>query len=398
MTRRCDCTGCPTSESSITGAQSFDQWFDRAPGGREEFCARVGLDPNRPYVLFVGGALFPGTQTEAEYVANVWIPELRADPRLAELQVLVRPHPRRRAQWADVPFDGLAGVSVWPPADRVSMPVDEETRADFFDSLAHSDAVVGINTTAMIEAAAVGRRVQPVLPPVVRGLAERHLPLRLSPRGRRRNRGERRVVGGAPRAAGGDAGGPRGRVGGAASPIPRRVRAPPRAGSACAAARPRIDRGRGCASAEPSGPSFAPVALAAARARDGDERHPRLPLSTPPVAGERCGSSGGGSQARRPSRRSPRRSARAAQGGAADHSSRVTAAAPESRARAPRSRRRRAVPQATSSPCGRTNEPMNALDALLSRLPARQAPARADRRCSSNVRASSRKPPFSRRR
>ena len=157
--------GMPDERIVVTGAQSFDQWFDRAPGGREEFCARVGLDPNRPYVLFVGGALFPGTQTEAEYVANVWIPELRADPRLAELQVLVRPHPRRRAQWADVPFDGLAGVSVWPPPDRVSMPVDEETRADFFDSLAHSDAVVGINTTAMIEAAAVGRRVHALLPP-----------------------------------------------------------------------------------------------------------------------------------------------------------------------------------------------------------------------------------------
>ena len=45
------------------------------------------------------------------------------------------------------------------------MPVDEETRADFFDSIFHSAAVVGINTTAMIEAAVVGRSVHTVLDP-----------------------------------------------------------------------------------------------------------------------------------------------------------------------------------------------------------------------------------------
>jgi hypothetical protein len=157
--------GMPGDRIVVTGAQSFDQWFDRAPGGRREFCARVGLDPDRPYVLFAGGALFPGSQTEAEYVAGEWIPDLRADPRFGDLQVLVRPHPRRRAQWAEVSFDGLEGVAVWPRPDEVSMPVDEETRADFFDALYHSAAVVGINTTAMIEAAAVGRRVHALLPP-----------------------------------------------------------------------------------------------------------------------------------------------------------------------------------------------------------------------------------------
>ncbi len=157
--------GMPEERIVITGAQSFDQWFDRVPGSREAFCERVGLDPDRPFVLFVGGALFPGSQTEAEYVANVWIPELRADPRLADLQVLVRPHPRRGAQWAEAPLDGFAGVRVWPPPELVSMPVDEETRADFFDALYHSATVVGINTTAMIEAAAVGRQVHALLPP-----------------------------------------------------------------------------------------------------------------------------------------------------------------------------------------------------------------------------------------
>jgi len=157
--------GMPGERIVITGAQSFDQWFDRTPGDRGEFCARVGLDPQRPFVLFVGGALFPGSQTEAEYVHDVWIPELRADSRLADLQVLLRPHPRRREQWGAVSFAGLSAVSVWPSPQQISMPVDEESRSDFFDALHHSAAVVGINTTAMIEAAAVGRPVHALLPP-----------------------------------------------------------------------------------------------------------------------------------------------------------------------------------------------------------------------------------------
>jgi hypothetical protein len=41
--------------------------------------------------------------------------------------------------------------------------VNESDRQDYFDSLYHSEAVVGINTTAMIEAAIVGRTVHSVL-------------------------------------------------------------------------------------------------------------------------------------------------------------------------------------------------------------------------------------------
>ncbi len=155
----------PEDRIVLTGAQSFDQWFDRVPTDREAFCRRIGLDPIRPYVLFVGGALFPGADTEAEYVRSVWIPELQADPRLAGLQVLARPHPRRREQWAAVSFQGLDHVRVWPSPSLVSMPVDEETRADFFDAIHHSAAVVGVNTTAMIEAAVVGRPVHALRAP-----------------------------------------------------------------------------------------------------------------------------------------------------------------------------------------------------------------------------------------
>ena len=44
-------------------------------------------------------------------------------------------------------------------------PVVDNARADLFDTMAHSVAVVGINTTAMIEAAILGKSVLTILVP-----------------------------------------------------------------------------------------------------------------------------------------------------------------------------------------------------------------------------------------
>src|SRR5207248_1363799 len=48
---------------------------------------------------------------------------------------------------------------------RAQAPTDESSKADYYDSIHHSAAVVGLNTTAMIEAAIVGRPVLTVLDP-----------------------------------------------------------------------------------------------------------------------------------------------------------------------------------------------------------------------------------------
>jgi hypothetical protein len=45
------------------------------------------------------------------------------------------------------------------------MPVDKGSQADYYDSIHHSVAVVGINTSAMIESAVVGRVVHTILVP-----------------------------------------------------------------------------------------------------------------------------------------------------------------------------------------------------------------------------------------
>src|SRR5207253_7118830 len=53
------------------------------------------------------------------------------------------------------------GARIWPRYGEE--PLDESSRRNYFDSIFHSAAVVGINTSAQIESAIVGRPVHTVL-------------------------------------------------------------------------------------------------------------------------------------------------------------------------------------------------------------------------------------------
>jgi hypothetical protein len=153
----------PRERVRTTGAHVFDDWFERRPSrSREQFLAQLGLEPSQPYLVYVcssGNVARPG---EVEFVSR-WIEALRssANERLRRINVIVRPHPNDR-QWLDVKLE-YENTVLWP-AQGIH-PIAAEARADFFDTLAYSAAVVGINTTAMIEAAIVGKSVLTVLVP-----------------------------------------------------------------------------------------------------------------------------------------------------------------------------------------------------------------------------------------
>lgn len=152
----------PADRVVVTGAQCFDHWFDRQPTRtRAQFCAELGLDPARPIILFVGTAYPKGSPPEAPY-AREWLEALRRSgiPEVAAANVLLRPHPAQPAGWAELDLSGLGPVATWG-----SSPVDERSRADYFDSLYHSAVVVGINTSAFLEAAIIGREVLTVVAP-----------------------------------------------------------------------------------------------------------------------------------------------------------------------------------------------------------------------------------------
>ena len=77
--------------------------------------------------------------------------------------MLVRPHPKRGQEWVGVDLSDVPGVVVYP--GEAHAPTDTATKADYFDSIYHCGRLVGLNTSAMIEAAIVGRPVLTVLDP-----------------------------------------------------------------------------------------------------------------------------------------------------------------------------------------------------------------------------------------
>jgi hypothetical protein len=160
----------PDSRVAVTGAQAFDRWFDRRPSrDRAAFCREVGLPSDRPFVLFTGSSIFIARAEKEMPFVRRWIQALRAssDPLVRDLGVLVRPHPYNGQAWRAEEFDGLDGVAVWPRGGYD--PIDEANRVGLFDSLHHCAAVTGINTSAMIEAAIVGRPVLAIETPEFAG-------------------------------------------------------------------------------------------------------------------------------------------------------------------------------------------------------------------------------------
>ncbi|MGE3401317.1 MAG: hypothetical protein AB7K63_01940, partial [Vicinamibacterales bacterium] len=156
--------GVPPERIVVTGAQAYDQWFNRRPSrGREDFCRRVGLPADRPFLLYVCSSLFRGTANEPAFV-EAWIRAIRSssEPRIRDIGILVRPHPARLDEWQTTDLSGYRDVAFWG-----AHPVDDEAKDDYFDSMYYSAGVVGINTSAFIEAAAVGKPVHAVALPEI---------------------------------------------------------------------------------------------------------------------------------------------------------------------------------------------------------------------------------------
>jgi hypothetical protein len=98
---------------------------------------------------------------EVDFVRR-WAGEIRRAPALADCNILVRPHPRALEEWI-----GL-DVSEWP---GVAIARSKVVNADqlLYDTLFHSAAVVGLNTSAQLEAGILGKPVYTILAPEFEG-------------------------------------------------------------------------------------------------------------------------------------------------------------------------------------------------------------------------------------
>jgi hypothetical protein len=174
--------GARSEQVVATGAQAYDHWFATRPSeDRTTFCARVGLPSDRPYLLYTCSSPFIAPY-EVDVVRR-WIRAIResADETLRTAGVLVRPHPQNAAQWIDVDLSASGGAAIWPRAG--ANPVGLDARRDYYDSMHHAHAVVGVNTSALIESGIVGRPVFSFRVPELSGTQEGTLHFRHLTRG-----------------------------------------------------------------------------------------------------------------------------------------------------------------------------------------------------------------------
>jgi hypothetical protein len=156
--------GVPPERVTVTGSQTFDRWFAMRPSrSREDFCRTVGLDPRRPYVLYTGSSVFIAPD-EVPFTER-WLTALRYSniPHVTQLGALIRPHPANSRQWHAFDSAAFPNAAIWPPVG--TDPNSPGFKEDFFDSVYYSAGVVGINTSAQIEASILGRPIFTVRSP-----------------------------------------------------------------------------------------------------------------------------------------------------------------------------------------------------------------------------------------
>ena len=162
--------GFPPDRVIIVGAPRFDTFFSlRAVMTREQFHEPLGLDSTRPTLLYVCSSRFV-SEGELAFV-DTWLRELRgsASDKLRACNVLIRPHPdiallpanfrMPRHHWPAAPELIARTARPFDDVRAVVLQTDVATPQGLYESIVHSDAVVGLNTTAELEAGIVGRPV-----------------------------------------------------------------------------------------------------------------------------------------------------------------------------------------------------------------------------------------------
>ena len=77
--------GAQPEQVVLTGAPVYDQWFARRPSTtREEFCASVGLAPDKPFLLYLCSSQFIAPD-ESVFIEQ-WMQAVRSapDPRVRQ--------------------------------------------------------------------------------------------------------------------------------------------------------------------------------------------------------------------------------------------------------------------------------------------------------------------------
>ena len=164
--------GFPPERVVVVGAPRFDGFFGLQPVmTRDDFHRPLGLDPTHVTLLYVCSSAFV-SDGELVFVRD-WLARLRRDgnARLRDANVIVRPHPDidlleesafERLTWPLLPKASAYTARPFDDPRAIVLHTGDQGQA-LFECIYHSAAVVGLNTSAELEAAIVGRPVFTVL-------------------------------------------------------------------------------------------------------------------------------------------------------------------------------------------------------------------------------------------
>ena len=137
----------PREIMRVTGAPHLDHFFELEPSrSRQELCRQLGCPDDGPYVVYLCSSRTL-IQDETDIVTGIADALARQMPGGAPT-IVVRPHPVN-----PVPWEGYdhPGATVFPNhGDQADTP---ESWQEYFNQLDGATCVVGLNTTAFLEAA-----------------------------------------------------------------------------------------------------------------------------------------------------------------------------------------------------------------------------------------------------
>lgn len=165
----------PRSRVVVAGAARFDEFFSLRPAlTREQFHEPLGLDPSRATLLYLCSSRLIAPH-ELGFIRR-WLATVRASASDAVrgCNVVIRPHPDIALLSDDISFARHSWPALPEIDAHVGRPFDDRRSVvlrtsykdptGLYESLAHSTAVVGLNTTAELEAGIVGRPVFTIQP------------------------------------------------------------------------------------------------------------------------------------------------------------------------------------------------------------------------------------------
>ncbi len=144
----------PQEKIYVCGAPRFDYFFEKKPSlSRDQYFQKFDLNPEKKVVTYLCSSNLI-SNAESDFVIR-WLNSIRSSsaPLLKNCNVVIRPHPKFRAQWENFEVPASEGKTT------ISSSKGLNNDPLLFDTLYFTDVVVGLNTSAQLEAAVLNKPV-----------------------------------------------------------------------------------------------------------------------------------------------------------------------------------------------------------------------------------------------